>query len=101
MQEVLNTLIDKFGAVRGDIHVACPIYAKQPARHDLEQEYLAYVNTQLRANNGLGAGPDFFRYYRDNADALADQVHPNAVGYGMMAYMWLDAIHGHNAVCGA
>jgi lysophospholipase L1-like esterase len=98
MQSVVSSLQGLYGAAPGDIHVACPIYAKQDSRHDLEKEYLPVIDA-LRTGNHLGAGPDFFAYFRDHQDGLADGVHPNGAGYNALAVLWNIALDGQNTRC--
>jgi lysophospholipase L1-like esterase len=86
------------GASPAQIHLACPIWAKQPARHRAEQAYLPAID-QLRASLGLGPAPDLFTWYRDHPEDVADAVHPNAAGYEAMAELWLHALQGANAGC--
>ena len=90
LHQVLNNLINRYGARNGDIHVACPIYAKD-SRHDGEVTYLHSIDV-TRADAGLGAAPNFFTYYRDNPSSIADEVHPNARGYNDMAVMWAQSL---------
>lgn len=93
MQEIINAIEGPFGGARTSIHLACPSYAKQPDRHRLEQAYMPAVQA-LKINGGLGPGPDFYSFYRDHPELLADQVHPNAQGYNEMAAQWAGVIQG-------
>ncbi|MHB8509046.1 MAG: SGNH/GDSL hydrolase family protein [Candidatus Dormibacteria bacterium] len=100
MDTIVADLATRFGAGAGAIHIACPNWAKQPQRHDLESTYLPALNA-LRDNNHLAAGPDFFSFFRDHPEYLADQVHPNAEGYLAMAVLWSEAVRGSGSVCQA
>jgi lysophospholipase L1-like esterase len=98
LTSVVWSLETRYGAPASAIHLACPSWAKQVRRHNLEASYLPIIN-QLRAAAGLGAGPNFFAYYRDHPDSIEDQVHPNGVGYNAMATMWAQAVTGLNSAC--
>ncbi|HEV3232059.1 MAG TPA: SGNH/GDSL hydrolase family protein [Candidatus Dormibacteraeota bacterium] len=98
LTQIVTDLERVDGAQPGQVRLACPIYAKQTARHQAELAYLAVVN-QLRASAGLGPAPDFYSYYRDHPDEVADAVHPNAAGYQAMGGLWLHALQGAGAAC--
>lgn len=91
--------LNRLGAAGPDIHLACPSYRNDSTRIGVEASYLPVVDS-LRAQFGLGAGPDFFSYYRDHTGERADWVHPNGAGYAAMAQMWADALDGHGSNCG-
>ena len=97
MHAIVQNLDGLFGAHNNDIHVACPIYAKD-ARHNGEAQYLPVIE-HLRATAGLGAAPNFFTYYQNDSAGVADEVHPNATGYHDMAILWAQALTGQNQPC--
>ena len=99
MQTLVQNLEQLHGALPDQIHVACPSYATQPDRHDLEQAYLPVID-QLRTTMDLAAGPDLFSSYRDHPGWIEDAVHPSAEGYSAMAQLWADALAGRGAACG-
>ena len=99
LQGIVSNLETRFGAPPDQIHLACPIYAKQPERNSLESQYLGPLN-QLRTQARLGTAPNFFSYYRDNPQLVADEVHPNFAGYTAMGQLWAAAIQGHGQGCG-
>jgi lysophospholipase L1-like esterase len=39
-------------------------------------------------------GPDFFTFFEDKASLISDDVHPNAYGFVIMAYLWHNTITG-------
>jgi len=98
MQSLVTNLQKLYGAAPGDIHVACPIYATQPARNQVEAQYLPVVD-QLRAGNHLGAAPNFFAFFQAHPETVADAVHPNFAGYTATAQLWDAALAGQGQGC--
>jgi lysophospholipase L1-like esterase len=98
MQNLVSNLQKLYGAAPGDIHVACPIYATQPARNQAEAQYLPVID-QLRASNHLGAAPNFFAFFRAHPETVADAVHPNFAGYTATAELWDGALAGQGQGC--
>ena len=94
---IVENLEQRYGAHNPDIHVACPTYSRD-SRHDGETAYLPVID-RFRVNAGLGAGPNFFSYYRDTPGTLADEVHPNARGYRDMGVLWAEALSGRGTNC--
>ena len=100
MQTLVENLEHLHGAQPDQIHIACPSYALQPARHELEQAYLPVID-QLRTAMDLAPAPDLFGSYRDHPTWIQDAVHPSAEGYTAMAQLWADALGGRGSACGA
>jgi lysophospholipase L1-like esterase len=98
MQGLVSNLEKLYGAAPADIHVACPIYATQPARNQAEARYLPVVD-HLRAVNHLGAAPNFFAFFRAHPETVADAVHPNFAGYTATAELWDAALAGQGPGC--
>jgi lysophospholipase L1-like esterase len=98
MQALVDNLEKLYGAPAQAIHVACPIYASQPMRNRAEAQYLPEID-MLRARANLGPAPDFFAFYRDHPENVADAVHPNFVGYSAMARLWGAALAGQGQAC--
>jgi lysophospholipase L1-like esterase len=98
MQSLVINLERLYGAAPADIHMACPIYATQPARNQAEAGYLPVVD-QLRAANHLGAAPNFFAFFKAHPETVADAVHPNFAGYTATAQLWDAALAGHGQGC--
>jgi lysophospholipase L1-like esterase len=99
LQSLVDNLKRFYGAPAQAIHVACPIYATQPARNQAEAHYLPEVD-RLRARANLGPAPNFFAFYRDHPEDVADAVHPNFAGYSAMAQLWGAALAGQGQGCG-
>jgi lysophospholipase L1-like esterase len=98
LQSLVDNLEKLHGAPRASIHIACPSYATETARQQAEASYLTGIN-QLRSTDQLGAGPDFFGYFRAHPADIADAVHPNTAGYEAMALLWAAALGGVNQAC--
>ena len=98
MQALVTNLERLYGAPAQAIHVACPIYASQRARNQAEAQYLPEVD-RLRARAKLGPAPNFFAFYRDHPETIADAVHPNFAGYTAMAQLWGAALAGQGQGC--
>jgi lysophospholipase L1-like esterase len=61
-------------------------------RNVIIREYNEVID-ELRAANGIdAAAPDFYNYFRQHPEELAENVHPNGLGYKSMARMWRNAI---------
>lgn len=99
LQDLVDNLEKRYGASAQAIHVACPIYATQAARNQAEAQYLPEVD-RLRARANLGPAPNFFTFYRDHPENIADAVHPNFAGYAAMAQLWGAALAGQGQGCG-
>jgi len=99
LQSLVDNLEKLYGALAQAIHVACPIFATQPARNQAEAQYLPEVD-RLRVRANLGPAPNFFAFYRDHPETVADAVHPNFAGYSAMAQLWGAALAGQGQGCG-
>jgi lysophospholipase L1-like esterase len=98
LQALVDNLEKLYGAPPQAIHVACPTYAAEPARNQAEAHYLPEIDG-LRARANLGPAPNFFAFYRDHPEAVADAVHPNFAGYAAMAQLWGAALAGQGQGC--
>jgi lysophospholipase L1-like esterase len=97
LHTIIQNLVNRYGAHNPDIHLACPSYSRD-SRHETEATYLPLID-RLRGTASLGSAPNFYSYYRDDAAALADEVHPNAAGYKDMAVLWAQALAGSGSPC--
>jgi len=62
------------------------------SRNLLIQKYNVVIEALASA---IGSGiipPDFYGYFRTHQDQLADNLHPDGVGYQSMASLWYDAL---------
>ena len=58
----------------------------------LNREYNQVVE-QLTLENSLPLlGPDFYTYFTQHPEHMADRLHPNGLGYRAMAELWRDAL---------
>jgi lysophospholipase L1-like esterase/PKD repeat protein len=78
-----------------------PVLGKIPARLPLDggdnarlQEYNAVIDELIAnpVNQITTPAPDFYTYFHDHTDQLADGFHPNGLGYQAMAGLWFDAL---------
>jgi lysophospholipase L1-like esterase len=98
MQLLINTIV----ADGKSVYVALvpPAFtAPNPlgsARNILIQQYNTVINTEL--TNIELERPDFFSFFLNASDnrfsLFADEIHPNSLGYVVMAYLWHNAITG-------
>ena len=66
-----------------------------PINSDL-QEYNQVID-ELDSENGIGVmPPDFFSFFESHPEQMADDLHPDGVGYQSMARLWRDAIMNPN-----
>lgn len=91
VESIVNTLETRYQAIPDTIHLACPSYAAQDFRRDLERQYLPVID-HIRSTRRLGAGPNLFAFFRDHPDGLSDAVHPNPAGYRATAVLWAEAL---------
>jgi lysophospholipase L1-like esterase len=75
-----------------------PFLAKVPfhtsSLHNLERvrEYNLVID-ELVIENGISAAPpDFYAWFHDHPDQLADELHPDGNGYRSMADLWFDTL---------
>jgi lysophospholipase L1-like esterase len=74
-----------------------PLIGKVPYAKNVPQNQITLIQKynivvdQLTIDNNLQANPpDFFNYFLNNQNsAFFDNVHPNGIGYGAMADMWI------------
>jgi lysophospholipase L1-like esterase len=98
MRTLVSNIETQFGAQAAQIHVACPSYASQWDRYQLEAKYMGEVNA-LRVQRGLGPGPDLFWDFRNHPDWIQDTVHPSHTGYLATAEHWAAALSGQDTPC--
>jgi lysophospholipase L1-like esterase len=86
----MNNIILEIKAI-GDIPILgkVPYVIDAPAKRiQAIQDYNAAID-ELTSEHGLAASPpDFYNHFLNNTSELADDVHPNGIGYGSMAEMW-------------
>ena len=68
-------------------------------RNSIIQNYITVIQTEL---NGHHTGPDFFTYFlsvdEDRRSLFIDNVHPNALGHKLMAYLWDHYLNGNSSL---
>jgi lysophospholipase L1-like esterase len=53
------------------------------------------VIDELKESNNIPVTPpDFYCFFENNTDQIADALHPNGYGYQSMAAIWHDALIG-------
>jgi YD repeat-containing protein len=52
------------------------------------QEYNAVIDELVSVNGISVTPPDFYTYFKNHQDELADGLHPNGIGYQSMANLW-------------
>lgn len=62
------------------------------SRNLLIQEYNLVIEELVSSNSISITPPDFYNYFRANQDKMADNLHPNGVGYQSMADLWFNAL---------
>ncbi len=78
-----------------------PVLAKVPfilnasaTRDRLVRDYNAVIDELVAANNIPVNPPDFYTYFKQHPNLMADNLHPNGSGYQAMANLWSDALIG-------
>jgi len=56
------------------------------------REYNVVIDELVAANDIAVTPPDFFSYFQEHQDELADGIHPNKIGYKSMANLWFIAL---------
>jgi lysophospholipase L1-like esterase len=90
----MQRIINKVKAAGKLPYLAKVPYSSGPfaARNSLYQTYNQVID-QLVAENAIGVTPpDFFSWFQNHQSELADDLHPNGVGYQSMANLWLTAL---------
>ena len=67
-------------------------YSKVTGLDSLLQEYNLAIDELVVFHNIGVIPPDFYCFFENNQDLLADDKHPDGEGYQHMAQMWLDAL---------
>ena len=60
--------------------------------NNMIQEYNVAIGELVGKYSIQVTPPDFFTYYKNNTNELADGLHPNGVGYQSMASLWETAL---------
>ncbi len=74
-----------------------------PATATRNTQYVAKYNDVIRNElNGISIGPDFYGYFLGDGEnrfsLFADRLHPNGLGYAVMAQLWRNALTGATAL---
>ena len=56
------------------------------------QEYNQVIDKLVIENNIDVVPPDFYYFFDNNQDQIADGLHPNGIGYQSMAILWRDTL---------
>jgi len=56
------------------------------------REYNIVVDELVTANNITVTPPDFFTYFQEHPEEIADGIHPNNIGYKSIANLWFNAL---------
>jgi len=56
------------------------------------REYNIVVDELVTANNITVTPPDFFTYFQEHPEEIADGIHPNNIGYESIANLWFNAL---------
>jgi lysophospholipase L1-like esterase len=92
MQKIISNLKNS-GKV--PVLAKVPFIANAPASRDqLIQDYNIVIEELVTANNLAVTPPDFYNYFKQHPSELADDKHPNGIGYQSMADLWFDALIG-------
>jgi lysophospholipase L1-like esterase len=101
MQQIIDAIIAsgktpilaKVPITLGPCSVCAPFADPDTAsRNILIQDYNTVIDALVFAN-GIGiTPPDFYGYFRANQNRLADNLHPDGIGYQSMANLWFYAL---------
>ncbi|NOY71325.1 MAG: hypothetical protein GXP14_02945, partial [Gammaproteobacteria bacterium] len=107
MQDIVNALVASgknvtvalpppaFGASTNGLPYANPANS---SRNALIREYAAVVKGEL---NNISIGPDFYKCFLDEENfysLFADNLHPNGMGYNVIAELWNANLNGRFSV---
>ena len=105
----MQTLIDTIRAAGPDVVVAevppafgacstCTPFVN-PATASRNVNFIAKYNQVIRTElTGIDVGPDFYDYFLNRFSLFSDNLHPNSLGYRIMAHLWRDALAGPAAL---
>jgi lysophospholipase L1-like esterase len=90
LQQIIS-MLKKIGKV--------PYLAKTPFAlgkksylNSMLQEYNLVVDELVSENNIRIVPPDFYTFFKNHPEQIADCLHPNGIGYQSMAKLWHDAL---------
>jgi lysophospholipase L1-like esterase len=88
MQRIIWTI-----ASEGKIPCLAKIpYTLEPVRNIVIREYNLVVEELVTENFIPVTPPDFYAYFENHPEELADDLHPNGTGYRSMANLWAAAL---------
>lgn len=93
MREIVETLVNEFGAVPEGILLAKPCYDYADGSAAILEGYCAQLD-RLVAGSGARRGADFYRAFATEKARWygEDPVHPNIEGMSHMGVLWHEAI---------
>jgi lysophospholipase L1-like esterase len=62
-------------------------------RNSFVEDYNDVIRNQL---TGIQVGPDLYNFFFHRPSLFADELHPNALGYEAMAYLWHNELNRDN-----
>lgn len=64
----------------------------QGSRNKIIQQYNIAIDELVRENGISIRPPDFYTYFKTRPNLFYDNLHPNGVGYQIMAEMWFQRL---------
>jgi len=83
------------GAGKAIYLAKAPPHKTNATRDTLIQEYNTVIDELIAVNAFVTyTVPDFHAYFTANPTQMADDLHPNGVGYQNMATIWCTSLNG-------
>ncbi len=95
MQQLIDAVV---GAGKKIYLGKTPPHMTHVASDELIQQYNDAID-ELKDENGFSyTPPDFHTHFTENPDEMADDLHPNGVGYQSMAELWCSSLNGQSGM---
>jgi lysophospholipase L1-like esterase len=90
---VLNTVPEGM-----DVWVALvpPAFDENGVPNSVRNSLVEDYNDVINELTGIQVGPDLYNFFLHRPSLFADELHPNALGYEAMAYLWHNELNRDN-----
>ncbi len=97
----MQQMIDAILAAGKEVYLSrTPPHTTDTGRDTRIQGYNNVIDELVTENGFTYTPPDFHAYFTANQAEMADQLHPNGVGYQSMARLWCDSLNQPGMLCG-
>ena len=81
-----------------DVWVALvpPAFDENGVPNSVRNSFVVNYNDVIKELTGIQVGPDLYNFFLTRPSLFADELHPNALGYEAMAYLWHNELNEDN-----